>query len=587
MRCFLSLRWQVYGLVLTLLMGLSSHLVAQETTSIDMTRFRPGPGADVDLLSTQTLDVLSSLDWSAGVFFHYAHTPLQVRFPDDSTQDLISSQTMADIVVAIGIIDSFEIGVGLPVMLYQGGPGDGPFAAPSGLEVTNIGDLRLTPRFLFQDLDNLRLGISGTIYFPTGDEKAFLSDDAFNIEVRLLLDYRPHPQHLLAFNAGSRSREPRDLANLATGQEILLNVGYQYSMAFAALDLELIASLEGAATAGNIDGPHSAFELLLGARLGLGEISLIAGAGPGLTNGFGTPAFRAFLGAAYASRTPPEPPVVCEFGPEDYDGFLDDDGCAEPDNDEDGILDVDDRCPLEPETFNDERDDDGCPELLEIDTTPSRDALPRLEGADTTDTDGDAIPDAEDSCPDVAEDPDGFEDADGCPEHDNDDDGIADGDDACPLEAEVINGTDDADGCPDEGDAKVRVTRNRIEILESVQFETGKAVIRSQSYPILDQVASALGANPHITRVLVEGHTDDRGDAQINLELSQKRAIAVVAYLTDKGVEAQRLQSEGYGESRPIADNETSKGRAQNRRVAFTIIEVHGEPYTPPQETTP
>ena len=103
--------------------------------------------------------------------------------------------------------------------------------------------------------------------------------------------------------------------------------------------------------------------------------------------------------------------------------------------------------------------------------------------APPVDSDGDGLLDAEDRCPNAAEDVDGFEDGDGCPDPDNDRDGVPDTEDACPLEAEVINGVRDDDGCPDKGQAKVHVDGARIVILE-------------KSFPLLRQVASVLKANP-------------------------------------------------------------------------------------------
>lgn len=131
----------------------------------------------------------------------------------------------------------------------------------------------------------------------------------------------------------------------------------------------------------------------------------------------------------------------------------------------------------------------------------------------------------------------------------------------------------DEDGCPDKGDSKVRLTGNRIEILEKVYFDTGKAVIKKRSYGILRQVASLMKANPDIKLMRVEGHTDSRGRDSKNLTLSQRRATSVKEFLVEQGVEAERLSARGYGESHPIADNNSRKGRAENRRVEFHIIE--------------
>jgi outer membrane protein OmpA-like peptidoglycan-associated protein len=172
----------------------------------------------------------------------------------------------------------------------------------------------------------------------------------------------------------------------------------------------------------------------------------------------------------------------------------------------------------------------------------------------------------------VPEDLDQFEDADGCPDRDNDGDGVLDDDDKCPDTAEVFNGIEDTDGCPDKGKALVIITDKLIEITQQINFKKDSAEITGkQSFQVLDVVASVLMANPNIS-VEVQGHTDDTGSREHNLELSQNRAESVVAYLVEKGVPSDRLVAKGYGPDEPIEDNSTKQGKAANRRVEFHVI---------------
>jgi outer membrane protein OmpA-like peptidoglycan-associated protein len=170
-----------------------------------------------------------------------------------------------------------------------------------------------------------------------------------------------------------------------------------------------------------------------------------------------------------------------------------------------------------------------------------------------------------------AEDLDGFEDENGCPDPDNDKDGLLDGVDKCPNEAEVFNGVDDADGCPDAGGPTATVTDTGVQILERIEFDTNKARIRRKSYAILDAVVGALNAHATI-RVRIEGHTDDKAAADFNQTLSERRAEAVKAYLVNKGIAADRLETIGYGETRPRAEGHSAAARTTNRRVEFVII---------------
>jgi outer membrane protein OmpA-like peptidoglycan-associated protein len=242
--------------------------------------------------------------------------------------------------------------------------------------------------------------------------------------------------------------------------------------------------------------------------------------------------------------------VTTEQYPEDKDKFEDENGCPDPDNDRDAILDVDDKCPNDPEDTDNFEDADGCPD---------------------PDNDKDGILDVNDKCPNDPEDTDGFEDADGCPDPDNDKDGILDVKDRCPNEPETVNGTEDEDGCPDAGVSKVRLVGDRIEIMEIVHFDFNKATIQKISYELLNQVAKVVGDHPEITLLRVEGHTDSKGEDAFNLKLSQDRANAVRAYLVKRGIAKSRLNPVGYGETRPVESNADDEGRSKNRRVEFVV----------------
>ncbi len=292
----------------------------------------------------------------------------------------------------------------------------------------------------------------------------------------------------------------------------------------------------------------------------------------------------------------------CPNDPEDVDDFQDTDGCPDEDNDGDGFPDTEDACPMQPEDLNGHKDDDGCPDAKDdrdgdgikdkddgCPTEPEdKDGFEDEDGCPDLDNDQDGVPDAKDYCPLHPEDMDGFMDEDGCPEEDNDGDGILDAADPCPNEAETINGFEDDDGCPDEGAQLVRLTAEKIEIGEKVYFDSGSAKIQERSFNLLDQVAAVLKNHITVRKLRIEGHTDDRGAEQFNLSLSQRRAESVRDYLEDKGIEAERLEATGFGESRAIATNRTAKGREVNRRVEFLVAEQSNvAPEEPAPETPP
>ena len=141
----------------------------------------------------------------------------------------------------------------------------------------------------------------------------------------------------------------------------------------------------------------------------------------------------------------------------------------------------------------------------------------------------------------------------GCPSRRQRDGGdhIPDRDDKCPHEPGPPNPFDPAH----HGirPTLARVTDNKIEILQQIFFETDQATIKDESIPVLEAVAGVLKSIRHDARVRVEGHTDDRGNDEYNLDLSKRRARAVAQWLIQNGgIAAGRIETEGYGKSRPI-----------------------------------
>lgn len=280
---------------------------------------------------------------------------------------------------------------------------------------------------------------------------------------------------------------------------------------------------------------------------------------------------------------------ACPDEPEDFDGFEDSDGCPDPDNDGDGIPDINDECPNTPgvperngcpdwDANKQDRDGDGIPDHLDKcpDEPEDFDGFEDEDGCPDPDNDGDGILDVNDMCPNDPEDFDGFEDEDGCPDHDNDNDRIPDVRDACPNEPETYNGFEDDDGCPDQGD--VVVTKTDIQILKKIYFEYNSDKIKSESFPILDAVATTIINNPQIGSIEIEGHADERGSDEYNLRLTQRRAAAVKAYLIRKSVPGRQLKSAGYGEYCPIDKAQNEEAFEMNRRVEFKIVTIDDQP---------
>ncbi len=233
------------------------------------------------------------------------------------------------------------------------------------------------------------------------------------------------------------------------------------------------------------------------------------------------------------------------------------DGC--PDTDSDGIADGMDDCPTVAglTAFN------GCPDTDSDGIVDSKDDCPNEAGPASNngcpfaDSDGDGVIDEEDDCPNSP----GTAANKGCPDTDND--GVIDKNDKCPTTA----GPASNNGCPELKQEEKEVLKFAA---SAIQFNTGSAGIKTESFLILDQVAEILNKYPDY-KCSISGHTDSQGSSEFNQNLSEQRAKSCYDYLIKKDVAASRLSYKGYGESEPIADNKTAKGRKENRRVVFKI----------------
>lgn len=120
---------------------------------------------------------------------------------------------------------------------------------------------------------------------------------------------------------------------------------------------------------------------------------------------------------------------------------------------------------------------------------------------------------------------------------------------------------------------RVEVTKDAIVINDKILFEFDKAVIRPESFELMDEITQVIKDNPRIKKISVEGHTDDDGKASYNTKLSQKRADSVMKYLVEHGIEPERLTAKGFGEDVPLVPNDTEENKEKNRRVEFIILE--------------
>jgi outer membrane protein OmpA-like peptidoglycan-associated protein len=228
--------------------------------------------------------------------------------------------------------------------------------------------------------------------------------------------------------------------------------------------------------------------------------------------------------------------------------------------------------PKPPDADGDGVPDDGTDKCL----NEKEDGLPPdpNDGCKSTDPDGDGIIGDADKCPNEKEDGLPPDPKDGCASPDPDGDGIIGDADKCPNEPETRNGYQDADGCPDT--PRVVVTKTEVKISEKIMFAFAKATIEPASQNLLDEIAYVINDNPQIEYLEVAGHADRIGTDQVNVQLTKRRAQAVIDALVKRKVDVRRMHARGYGNYCQLDPGESEASREKNRRVEFKIMRIDG-----------
>ena len=551
------------ALVLAALTLARPSLAQSSGATGSLERFHPAPAGDA-LFGVPSPSVGGHLVPRAAAIVDFASRPLSIQ-SDSGKLAIVESQLFLHLDVSFALFDRVLVSVDMPFALAQSGESPTvlgvPFASPKSAQV---GDLRLGARArIFGGYwDPFQLGVGGYVYVPTAPGASYAGDGAVRGEPQLLIGGRVQ-RFVYSASLGTTLRASTHPSSFDVGAgaavvlgEDLLQLGPELTVSTPFSRDVLAKTSEATITVAS----QTSAELLLGARLRLLKSLVIgAGAGPGLTQGWGTPVFFAVGSLAYAPL-PPRPGKADTDG----DGVLDvvdacvstpgvasDDpkknGCP-PDSDGDGIIDVEDACPKVPGVKSDDPKKNGCP----------------------PDGDGDGIVDAEDACPKVpgvkSDDP----KKNGCPP-DTDGDGIVDAQDACPKEPGSPDPDPKKNGCP-----HVTVTPTEIVISRQVQFHFGQSSLTQTVDPVSDdllgEVRDAIVKHPEIELIEVQGHADIVGTAEYNRKLSEARAEAVRGWLVKRGIPANRLLARGFGSKDPVASNDSEKGRQENRRVQFIIV---------------
>jgi outer membrane protein OmpA-like peptidoglycan-associated protein len=495
----------------------SAQLRGVPTFELELLKLNPG-GTGSLLLGTGEL--LPGGGHRLSLTTHYENDPLVLFQNGEKMGVVVRHRATAHLAGAYGLWGWVELGAQVPILLLQRGDDLAAhgIGRPEGGLTPGTPLLSLRVKLLAErEADPVDLSLGVHAGPPVGSGAALARE--LRATPSLMAGHRFRFLHA-AIDAGILLR-PRTI--LSQDENIQDELGH-------ALRLGGTLSTLGEAPRGELTviarvplkREGSSIEALAGARWPVSDSFEAYGlAGLAFGNAPGTPDFRVLFGMAYGRARSPRVESIQQApvpNPPELPDSSAQDGEAVPekDSDRDDILDENDACPTEA-------------------------GIPEMHGCPAGDSDHDTVRDHLDNCPEVA-------------------------------------GPVDNQGCPAEERQLVAIQKDRIEIKDTVHFDFANATIQSRSYPLLDQVARILTEHPEILSVTIEGHTDERGSAEYNRDLSQRRAEAVRDYLAQKGVARERMQAQGFGEDRPVQSNGTDEGRAANRRVEFITRYTQAEP---------
>jgi len=512
---------------------------------VDLQRLALDPAARGSLVVGDG-EVAPTGEYRFGVAFEYESQPLILQpsgaFTGNGLPTVSSSRAAVvndrftlNLGVGYTIWERLELSVKLPVVGYQTVQGLQQVGIASP-QAAGLGTPTLGLRYgLLRESDDedgsipLSLAIAADVLTPWGASSALAGSDSTAIATRLELGRR-FGGIVVAAQGGALFRTK----TIAISPEEPLGNELHAGLALASTGK---LRVEVAARAiYDLSNDRKNLIETIGLRYAFGRYELFALGGPGLGHLAGTPTWLGMIGFAMGANTAERPVHVAAVQPAPAPAVA---PAPPPEPPEP---------PPPPPAAVAIRPHDPC--------SPGEAHTPAQ--CPFHDDDADGIPNGLDVCPLVA----GVKELQGCAPVDSDGDGIPDHLDRCPT----VAGIAEFQGCP--APKKAELKGPRIELAEAISFKRGNAV-DERSLTLLDDVAAVIQAHPDISAVRIEVHTDSRGDAAVNRQLSRRRANAVRSYLIEKGIEPQRLVASGFGPDRPVTTNVTAAGRRRNRRVDF------------------
>ncbi len=523
--------------------------------------------------------MLESLDFRGqrrpafGAILDFQTRPLAFYEPNGTPRtSLVSHVLTAHVGGSIALWERVRVAANVPVVLSTGGESGVSrgvrYDPPASSQA--FGDIRLTVdgRLVGKLDDPITVAIGARLWLPTGSPSSYTGDGGVRVGPRLLA---AGSVSAITYSAtlGVTLRNPKASEFAGSPVDHELVYGAAVGMKVKGDEIVVGPELYGSTVLSDAFAKRtSPVEILLGGRwMPANGLRLGAGLGTGLAGGYGSPGVRVVAGIEWS------PGVAA-----DADG--------------DGVPDGEDACKNEPGMRSAEPAKNGCP----APTGP------------ISDMDGDGIPDKEDACMDVAGDKTDDRRTNGCTDRDGD--GILDPLDHCPFASGPKSDNPQKNGCPppqavpaepdDDGDgvpnstdackdapgkAHQEARRNgcppafaqgdQIWMLDQLVFRGNTAELDADPVndATLDAIVAVLSSRQEITKLRIEGHTDNVGNPAALKKLSGERAAAVAKWLIDHGIQRGRLKTVGLGSEQPIRPNDSEEARAQNRRIELHIEE--------------
>lgn len=580
-------KWLVVFLTVVLLVACLSSAWAADSFNAQL--FRPSIFGG-NFIAIEDANTLCPLGFGGGLIFNYGDGPVLLTENEDPEAGILNSLFTMDALLAFGPFSWMSLGVDVPIHLYARGrtfdsvTNQSTEVSDLESQTTFMGDIRgeIKFRLLRQDKHWLGLALAPYITFPTGEETKLLGEGRITYGGNAILEH-DFKVFNLALNGGYLLRNDNQILDITLGDAWQLGAGLSKDIVGG-----LSASVEywGAwYDSGSQDRLQSnPMEVMGTLRYKFGDNGprLIGGAAGGLTSGLGTPAYRLVGGIDYyhCRPVPTQGKLIVKVIDQNGDKISADMVISGPGEKKIDVMDADDfKGKLDPGNWEIAVTKSGYEngsakttltigessvvtvKIVKLPDAPTVLNVTIIDNMTGNKLPGSVLITKEGETGKTYSAPGG----DLTKELDS-------GSYALTASAEGFQNKTVATVLVKSETNDVKITLNKmIKPIGNIYFDFNSAVIRTNSYPVLDEVVEQINLLGSYSKITIEGHTSAEGTDEYNANLSKRRAQSVKNYLTEKGLDAAKLYIVGMGESQPIATNDTEEGRAQNRRVEFII----------------